>query len=240
MTGERKEALRGWRRRTREALRAPVLRLRPVPDVDPGWFGGRVLLVGNARTLRPPAFEPAALEAPGLKAPGLETSGLGDFDTVVRFNRAPSLAPLPGRTDVLATGIPLSRAEERRIRPGAVAWLAPSVAKLPLRWLLGPRPPLGLFGDEARGRLCAAIGVAVPSSGAMGVWLALRAAERTGHAPHVVGFDGFRSGTLSGRRKAAWGPHDFERERAWMEGLARDGRIVWHRASDGASDPSQM
>ena len=195
------------------ALREAILRrwpLAPIHEARSVLAGRRVLVIGNGNCLRE--------QAPSI--------AVGPDDVVLRFNRAPSLEHLPGRTDVLATSLAVSWARLNEIAPAHVFWLNPRRRRMRLRWLAARRFRLlandPSHNDDLRRRL----GVDRPSSGATAIDLLI---TQLGVRPELYGFDGFASGSIGRKRPATDTPHDFAREAEWLAELARDGRIVWHK-----------
>lgn len=172
--------------------------------------GQGVAIVGNSRAL-------------GQQSHGAEIDGA---DIVIRINRA----PMPSgeshgtKTHWLALATTLSERESRRIAPDRILWMSPKRKRLPL-WVVKRRGfylhPLTEYLD-LKNRLGSP-----PTTGAMVIDLVTQSQAKS---IDLYGFDFFASLSLTGSRTQAQVPHDFNAERDWVEGIAKqDPRLKVHR-----------
>ncbi len=178
----------------------------PVAEVV-ARLGGRIALVGNARSL--------------------SERGYGDeidaADLVIRINRAPMPAVVSHgmRTDVLALATRIDAACLQRLDPSLTLWMSHKRKRLP--WHVASRPGFALPPLEGFERLRAALG-APPTTGVMMIDLLACSAA---NAVTLFGFDFFASQSLTGSRTALQVPHDFSGERGFVAALiARDARFT--------------
>jgi hypothetical protein len=171
--------------------------------------GRTVALVGNARSLSE-TDHGAAIDSAEL---------------VIRINRAPlpSVTSHGRRTDWLATSMSVTTRRFAELSPTRLLWMAPHRKRL--SWRLAHSPGFYLYPAAGHAALLAALG-ARPSTGIMVLDL-LRASSA--RRIDIFGFDFFVSLSLSGHRDASQVPHDFDRERDWVEALmASDDRFHLH------------
>ena len=172
--------------------------------------GKTVAIVGNAYSLSEKSF-------------GAE---IDSHDVVIRFNGAgiPDVRSHGRRADWMATGIPFTPEMARAYGVKAVLWMSPNRKNLPPWMSRRAIADFYVHRPQESDRLAAELGVSRPSSGAMIIDLVLR--NQRVKAVSLYGFDFFATLSYSGGHTAATAPHDFAKERRFVEALAaRDQRL---------------
>ena len=166
--------------------------------------GKRVAIVGNAQSLAEKTYGAA----------------IDGHDIVIRFNgvRIPSTVSHGARTDWVATAIPFDAADARRHGVKAVLWMTPNRKNLAPWMVRRAEAELYLHPPARNADLAARLGAARPSTGAMVIDLVLQSPDVA--QVGVFGFDFFASQSLSGNHTAATAPHDFAKERDFVQKLA--------------------
>lgn len=187
-------------------MRPPLTREALLGELD----GKTVALVGNAQSL-------------SAKNLGAEIDA---HDVVVRFNGAiiPHTRTHGTRTTWVATGIPFTSGTARSRGVEKVLWLPPNRKNLSAWMVRRKDADFYLHSTAAYERLAQEIGSQRPSSGAVMIDLVM-SNPKVKHVS-LFGFDFFASRSYSGEHTAQTTPHDFSKERAWVEALAaRDPRL---------------
>jgi hypothetical protein len=172
--------------------------------------GKSVALVGNARSLSEQAHG-ADIDA---------------HDVVVRFNGAiiPHTRTHGTRTTWVATGVPFTSGTARARGVQKVLWLPPSRKNLSAWMVRRKDADLYLHAPSSFARLAQEIGSERPSSGAVMIDLIL--SNPKVKQVSLYGFDFFASRSYSGDHTLQSTPHDFTKERAWVDRqAARDARL---------------
>jgi hypothetical protein len=208
---------RRWDRlsnRVRLFLNPPETRAGLLASLD----GKRVAIVGNALSLAERTF-------------GAE---IESHDLVVRFNGAclPHRRSHGVRADWIATGISFDPAIAEAQNARTILWMSPNHKNLP-PWMTMRRT--GHFYLHARSDhqdLARRIGSSRPTTGAMMIDLALR--NPNVKTVSLYGFDFFATPSFSGHHTAETAPHEFNREKAFIEALAaRDPRLSLRALGSG-------
>ncbi|WP_409761143.1 glycosyltransferase family 29 protein [Aestuariivirga sp.] len=165
--------------------------------------GSTVALVGNARSLAASSL-------------GAE---IDRCSLVIRLNAAPQAAAQSHGQATHWLGVSSFVAARRlgELKPEMLLWMTPE-----RRWraaaAYGWRLPMLFYPQDWWRSLAAELGGARPTTGLMMIDLLRRLG---GFAElRLFGFDFFQSGSLSARGLAAPPPHDFDREREHVLGLA--------------------
>lgn len=171
--------------------------------------GKKIAIVGNARSLLE-SSQGAAIDA---------------CDIVIRLNTAPGCQPAShgSKTTWLACSIPIPIARLRQLSPDFIFYMTPKH-----RWRMAHLQLLGwkvaYYPKPWWQELSSKLDGARPSTGIMAADLMLRASSFA--ELKLFGFDFFQSDSLSVRKAATPGPHDFQKEREFMASLAAIDRRV--------------
>lgn len=173
--------------------------------------GKRVAIVGNALSL-------------GDKTYGADIDA---HDLVVRFNgvKLPREVSHGRQTDWVATAIAFPEALAQAHGVRTVLWMTPNRKNL-APWMV-KRGGAGFYlhSPERHADLGARLGAPRPSTGVMVIDLVMQSADVK--VVSVFGFDFFASTSLSGAHTAASAPHDFAKERVFVQQrAAADPRLV--------------
>lgn len=168
--------------------------------------GKSVAIIGNARSL----------------ANSTHGGAIDGADLVIRINTAPmpDAASHGTKTDWLAMSTPVPAARIAALSPDRLLWMTPKRKRLPHR--VAATSGFYLHPREQSLALREQLGSSA-TTGALVIDLIQRSAAA---AITLYGFDFFASLSLSGGRRAADVPHDFNAEAAWVTALTdRDDRI---------------
>ena len=178
-------------------------------ELTPELKNRSVAIVGNARSLA--------------------EKTLGDLidqaDVVVRLNSAPIPSQIShgAKTDWLAISTPVKQAILQARFPAKLLWMTPKIKRLPFSYT--QEPNFFLNRQSEWQKLAARLG-SPPTTGLMAIDFMANSEARQ---IDLFGFDFFGSLSLSGSRTAAQVPHDFAKEKNYVENLiATDSRFHLH------------